>query len=166
MRIGIPPGSLWCFVILLLVIVLVFVAAALVARQERRRSGLGATRPLFARAQPPLHDLAASAPLEGLAALHHRLQELHRHLPPYSQDSAWLTSFAARLRETMDEIYGRLARLPEAERNPVLARLATEVAALDSVVQLHLGASLNQHTDHDALEAQLEALRRSVIPPA
>lgn len=166
MRFGIPPGSLWCFLILLLVIVLVVVGAALVARQERKRRDPRATRPLVPPAPHPLHDLAASAPLEGLAALHNRLQELQRHLPSYGQDSAWLRSFTAQVRATIDDIYNRLARLPQAERNPVLARLATEVAALDSVVQLHLGASLNHHTDRDALEAQLEALRRSVIPPA
>lgn len=152
----------WCFIIIALILVLLFAAAAIQARQQRleryRVPGVHG----FPSAQFPVRAVAASAPLEALAALETRLAELHRHLPPQSPDARWLALFLQQLRAAMDDLYDHVAALPPHQQATALHRIAGEVAALDGVVNLHLGATLTEATDHEALEAQLAALRRSV----
>ena len=148
----------WCLALLMTFALLLVISAALVAWAERAR----ATTIGYPPTNYPAHHLAGSAPLEALAALHSRLLDLQRHLPPGSEDAHWLRGFARRLRGVMDEAYARLEAAPPAVQSRVLDRLAVEVEALASVVNLQLGATLSRRTDRQALEAQLAALRASL----
>lgn len=152
----------WCFATLLGVCVLLFLGAALQVRQQRAARFASPQVLGFPPETYPVRSVAASAPLEALVALEARLQELQRHLPPNSSDARWLAGFLRQLRATMDYIYDRLAACPPQQHAALLARIGSEVASLDGVVNLHLGATLNRSTDRDALEAQLDALRESI----
>ncbi|MBA3946438.1 MAG: hypothetical protein H0X37_17975 [Herpetosiphonaceae bacterium] len=148
----------WCFATLLALVVLLFLAAGLVARQQRLAPQVTG----FPPERYPAQALAASAPLEALAALQTRLQELHQHLPPGSDDERWMGQFLRRLRMSMDRAYDRLADSDPRQQTILLQRLAPEVAALHGVINMHLGASLGDQTDREALEAQLTALRQII----
>ena len=148
----------WCLVLVVALVVLVFGAAFMVARAERA----GRTEPGYPAGRYPLRRLAASAPLEALAALHAGLLDLQHRLPPGSDDARWLAWFTGRLRLVMDEAYERLETAPPAAQPGLLDRLAVEVEALGSAINLQLGATLSHGTDRQALEAQLAALRASL----
>ena len=68
----------WCLALLMALALLLVISAALVAWAERAR----ATTVGYPPANYPARHVAGSAPLEALAALHSRLLELQRHLPP------------------------------------------------------------------------------------
>ena len=148
-------ANAWCLIIAVMLVLMLgamTLISARARREWRRVQGYPAGR--FPKGQ-----LAASAPLEALAALHTRLVELQQYLPPGSNDARWLGAFAGRLRLVMDAAYARLETTPPQARARLLERLDREVAALAGVVNLQLGASLSDGTDRQALEAQLAALR-------
>lgn len=148
-------ANAWCLIIAIMLVVMLgamTVVSARARREWRRVQGYPAGR--F-----PKEQIAASAPLEALAALHTRLIELQQYLPPGSSDARWLGAFAGRLRLVMDDAYTRLEATPPPARERLLERLDREVAALAGVVNLQLGASLSDGTDRQALDAQLGALR-------
>lgn len=148
----------WIFVLIAVFTLLVVGAAMVVARAERARSATVG----FPTATYPTRRLVASAPLEAMAALHARLLELHRRLPPGSDDRRWLLWFASRLRDAMDEAYARLDAAPPSVQGNMIERLGLEVEALASVVNLQLSTTSAKGADRQALEAQLAALRASL----
>ena len=148
----------WCLVLIVMLVGLLLGAAAIIVRAERARS----TTIGFPAASYPTRHLTASAPLEALAALHARLLDLQRQMPPGSDDARWLRWFAGRLRDTMDDAYARLEAAPAPIQHRLLDRLGVEVAALAGVVNLQLGAAPAHGTDRQALEAQLAALRAAL----
>ncbi len=151
-------GNPWFLLILVLAILLIVGAAVIVATTERRHA-LGSSDP---RHRLPAPSLAASAPLEGLAALHARLSELRQHLPPGSDDERWLSIYVNRLRVTLNDAYDRIEAASPVVQEELLDRLATEVEALAGVINLQLGARLTAATHRQALEAQLDALREAL----
>lgn len=148
----------WCLLLAVVVALLVIGGAAVVALFERRERARIEHRPPSYAARNSI----ASAPLEGLAALHERLRDLQRRLPAGSDDARWLASFAHQLRHIMSEAHTRLEAAPEAEYSRLLEILHVEVEALATVVNLQLGATLSRGTDRQALEAQLSALRDTI----
>ena len=148
-------ANVWCLIIAVMLVLMLGTMTVISARARREwRQVQGYPAGRF-----PKEQLAASAPLESLAALHTRLVELQQYLPPGSSDARWLGAFAGRLRLVMDAAYARLETTPPPARARLLERLDREVAALAGVVNLQLGASLSDGTDRQALEAQLGALR-------
>lgn len=145
----------WCLVALVAMTMLIVTAAAIVAFAERGRPVVAG----FPPTSYPTRHLAASAPLEGLAALQARLLELLHDLPPGSDDARWLRAYLGRLRQVMDAAYSRLEAAPPASQAILLGRLAAEVEALAGVINLQLGTVPVPGADRQGLEVQLEALR-------
>ncbi|HSH78125.1 MAG TPA: hypothetical protein VLA19_06295 [Herpetosiphonaceae bacterium] len=148
----------WCLVLFVVLALLVIGGAATVALLDRHGRTRIEHRPLPYAARNSI----ASAPLEGLAALHEWLLDLQRRLPPGSDDARWLASFARRLQQIMSEAHTRLEAAPAAEHGRLLEILHVEVEALASVINLQLGATLSRGTDRQALEAQISALRAAI----
>ena len=148
-------GNPWLLLLVLLLALVIISGAILVAYEDRRRRRmLGYPDGAF-----PTRRLAASAPLEALAALHARLLELQQRLPPGSDDLRWLRTYTGRLRGVMDEAYSRLEAAPAHAQGKLLDQLAAEVEALAGVANLQLGVMLSHGADRQALDAQLAALR-------
>src|SRR3954470_6984576 len=130
--------NLWCLVLALAFVVLLVTAALLVARAER-----ASTRTVgFPRTRYPAHQLAASAPMDALAALHARLLQLQARLPAGSDDARWVGWFARQIRGGMDEAYAWLEAASPTAQTVMLERLEVEVEALAGVVNLQLGATI------------------------
>ncbi len=148
----------WCLILFVAAALLIVGGAATIALLERReRRSLEHGPTLYT----PRNSIA-SAPIEGLAALHERLIDLQRRLPAGSDDARWLASYAQRLRHIMSKAHARLDVVPAAEHDRLLEILRVEVEALASVINLQLSARLSRGTDRQALEAQLSALRAAI----
>ena len=159
MRLFAPLAGNPRLLLLVLLLALVIISGAILVAYDdrRRREMLGFPDSAF-----PTRRLAASAPLEALAALHARLLELQQHVPAGSDDRRWLRAFTGRLRAVMDEAYARLEATPPPVQGTLLDRLAVEVEALAGVVNLQLGAMGSHGADRQALDAQLAALRAAL----
>ena len=159
MRLFAPfAGNPWLLLLVVLLALVIVSGAILVAYEDRRRRRM----PGFPDGAFPTRRLAASAPLEALAALHARLLEMQQRLPAGSDDRRWLHAFTGRLRGAMDEAYTRLEAAPAQAQATLLDQLAIEVEALAGVVNLQLGAMGSHGADRQALDAQLAALRATL----
>jgi predicted transcriptional regulator len=159
MRVVMPVlANLWCLVLVVLFVLVVGAMIVLDIRSRRSERRLND----HSRADYPNREIAATAPLEALAAIHARLQEIHRHLPPRSEDARWLASFTDHLRHVMNRAYARLEAAQEPLRADVLDQLTWEVEELANVVDMQLSARLADETDRHALETRLVALHASL----
>lgn len=151
----------WCILVLLLIIVLLIIEA-MSQRRARRLSPADrhAASPDDAWRDHP-RAAATIAPLAGLTAIHERLMELERHLPPDSADAHWLRGYAHDLRSLLDELYDALGD-GDASNPVLLERLSADVTRLERAVTTRIEARLSQATDRRSLYAALDQLRRTI----
>jgi hypothetical protein len=162
MRIFALLGTPWCLFVLLLLIIVLLTIGAMSHRRARHESSADRHESLPDDAwRDHPRTTATIAPLEGLTAIHERLMELGRHLPPESADAQWLRGYAHDLRSVMDELYDAIGD-GDATNPALLERLSADVARLDRAVTTQIEARLSQATDRRSLHAALDQLRRTI----